>query len=37
MLGILSDSTRQSAREILDEAALAKTGKLSGEKLTITG
>jgi DNA repair protein RecN (Recombination protein N) len=37
MLGILSDSTRQSAREILDEAALAKSGKLSGEKLTITG
>jgi len=37
MLGILSDSTRQSAREILDEASLAKSGKLSGEKLTITG
>jgi DNA repair protein RecN (Recombination protein N) len=35
MLGVLSDSTRQSARDILDEAALAKTGKLNGEKLTI--
>lgn len=35
MLGVLSDSTRQSAREILKEAAAAKSTKPNLEKLTI--
>lgn len=37
MLGILSDSTRQSAREILKEANLVKMGQPIQEKLTISG
>jgi DNA repair protein RecN (Recombination protein N) len=35
MLGVLSESTRQSAREILHEAELEKAAELAGEKLLI--